>query len=873
MEQPPFIARRVELQVLVERFDDALRLRRGGTVVVHGDEGAGASRLAAQLGDELSRRGIEHRLLAGRCSRSAPIAYGALVGVLRDLPGAADGWLAEAAAVAAWNPDHAATTLLAGAARRLVEAARDQPMLVVFDEFDAADASTKRLVDGLGSLIADQRILLVCAGRSAADGRPPATGTVSPPAVAVPAMTNDELGELFDALDGTEKASRAQVVHLAAGRPDMLLALARAARLDEGLMMLLATIAPHADRAVAVASLAAGWLSTAALAELTDCTPDQLAQLVRAGALHDTDDGTLSATGPWANAARHGLGASWPALAAQVAAVLPTTAPSALRAAAWEAAGNAVAAAAEHERAAHEAYQRHGIATAAEALRRAIELGGSDVLLRSGRLAAEWSLSAGDRVETRNLADTLLPLLPRADVETLVALHVLRHHALFELDDPGADAALDAALALGGTSVASTNALEVDVHRLLQRDVDAAQRRAVDAVQSALACGAAESIAAALGVQALVEGFAGRFDQSLDLFGQAMLQAEAAGAIAVESRVASNRLYVLWLAGRPTDLEREAALELARRLSRGLASVADHVASMRGIALAQLGRLAEARTVLQEAIALNGAAAVRATAELTIASLDIVEGRVTEARRAVRSVAGRGVAGLQEVATEVVLCNYALAAAEGRWTAAAALAAGGHVVAAGHEVSQARMLLAETRAATLAGLPLPTPDQRPAFGRELSAIAAERAALQSGGASDHNAAVEAWLQLPAPIEAWRCRFVAAARNQDLAALELLTEDAERLGAAGLAGQAGAAWRNAGGRRAPRRAGGELTDREVDVLQLVAEGLTNKEIAARLHLSPRTVGVHLEHCFTKLVVGTRGAAVQEAMRRGIVRPPA
>ena len=64
----------------------------------------------------------------------------------------------------------------------------------------------------------------------------------------------------------------------------------------------------------------------------------------------------------------------------------------------------------------------------------------------------------------------------------------------------------------------------------------------------------------------------------------------------------------------------------------------------------------------------------------------------------------------------------------------------------------------------------------------------------------------------------------------------------------------------------------LTDREADVLRLVADGLTNKQIAARLHLSPRTVGVHLEHCFGKLEVGTRSAAVQEAMRRGVLRPP-
>ena len=54
---------------------------------------------------------------------------------------------------------------------------------------------------------------------------------------------------------GVEPASRGQVVDLAAGRPGTLVALARAARLEQGLAMLLTTIGEHADRAVAVAAI------------------------------------------------------------------------------------------------------------------------------------------------------------------------------------------------------------------------------------------------------------------------------------------------------------------------------------------------------------------------------------------------------------------------------------------------------------------------------------------------------------------------------------------------------------------------------------------------------------------------------------------
>jgi DNA-binding CsgD family transcriptional regulator len=55
----------------------------------------------------------------------------------------------------------------------------------------------------------------------------------------------------------------------------------------------------------------------------------------------------------------------------------------------------------------------------------------------------------------------------------------------------------------------------------------------------------------------------------------------------------------------------------------------------------------------------------------------------------------------------------------------------------------------------------------------------------------------------------------------------------------------------------------LTARELAVLQLVAEGLTNREIARRLFISPATVRTHLEHVFEKLGVRSRTGAVRAA----------
>ncbi|HJR46084.1 MAG TPA: HD domain-containing phosphohydrolase [Actinomycetota bacterium] len=60
----------------------------------------------------------------------------------------------------------------------------------------------------------------------------------------------------------------------------------------------------------------------------------------------------------------------------------------------------------------------------------------------------------------------------------------------------------------------------------------------------------------------------------------------------------------------------------------------------------------------------------------------------------------------------------------------------------------------------------------------------------------------------------------------------------------------------------------LTDREVDVLRLVASGLSNKQIAGRLTLSPKTVGHHVEHVYSKIGVSTRAGAALFAMDEGL-----
>jgi HD-GYP domain-containing protein (c-di-GMP phosphodiesterase class II) len=107
----------------------------------------------------------------------------------------------------------------------------------------------------------------------------------------------------------------------------------------------------------------------------------------------------------------------------------------------------------------------------------------------------------------------------------------------------------------------------------------------------------------------------------------------------------------------------------------------------------------------------------------------------------------------------------------------------------------------------------------------------------------------------------------AARAPEAAASELRGEVAARR----LDGDAADAVLRAAGHRVRRRKEwpSGLTSREVEVLRLVARGLSNKEIARSLVISPKTAGTHVEHIYAKIGASNRAQASLFAMKHGLM----
>ena len=134
-----------------------------------------------------------------------------------------------------------------------------------------------------------------------------------------------------------------------------------------------------------------------------------------------------------------------------------------------------------------------------------------------------------------------------------------------------------------------------------------------------------------------------------------------------------------------------------------------------------------------------------------------------------------------------------------------------------------------------------------------------------------HAALKAWLELEAPYEGARVRTLIASALRELGdrdsadmELEVARLALEQLGAApDLARMKGLP------RPAMAKVSGRLSGRELEVLLLVAEGKTNRAIAAELVISEKTAARHVSNIFTKLGLSSRAAATAYAYQHELV----
>jgi ATP/maltotriose-dependent transcriptional regulator MalT len=134
-----------------------------------------------------------------------------------------------------------------------------------------------------------------------------------------------------------------------------------------------------------------------------------------------------------------------------------------------------------------------------------------------------------------------------------------------------------------------------------------------------------------------------------------------------------------------------------------------------------------------------------------------------------------------------------------------------------------------------------------------------------GAASTLRDALHRWQELEIPYEVATTRTVLA---------QALRDSGDEAGAQEFFASARSLFDQLGARldappSAPALPNG-LTAREAEVLRLIAEGLSNKDIAAALHLSIKTVSRHLSNIFTKIGVSSRAAATAFAFEHDLVR---
>ncbi|MFI6505822.1 AAA family ATPase [Nonomuraea typhae] len=499
--------------------------------------------------------------------------------------------------------------------------------------------------------------------------------------------------------------------------------------------------------------------------------------------------------------------------------------------------------------------------------------------------AADTAWLAGEPEQALEWIDRALAE-PALEPRRRALLLARRGRCLLHLGAEGDLAALEEAERLVGPAPSTERATVLDILALALAKHD-------DAPRAAEVCARAAGIAEESGDLALLGSirttlartlsYLHRFDEAL---GQLDLVLDATGANPdTLARAQLNRTAILWSLGRYEEAARaaRAGWELAR-LTGLNRTIGSHLAAFLGMALFATGRWPEAEAELRGAVEVDPPGLFRILPHVVLGELALARGDITGAEERLAAASpdlaeGERPAQGGDLALARLMAEIALAANRPD-EAARAVAGLGDRAWTPPEYDAAWSLLA-VAARVPGGSGAALRETAARLGRVTRPWAACGLQVEAelGRADLWPRIVDAWDALGHPFHGARARLRAAGAALaagDRAAAGVFLREAVRqaaeLGASPLHGELSALARGArlpldppapATAAAPYPMG--LTRREWEVLRLITEGRSNREIAAELVISEKTVSVHVSRTLAKLGAPSRGQAAATAHR--------
>ncbi|TWF80944.1 regulatory LuxR family protein [Pseudonocardia hierapolitana] len=513
------------------------------------------------------------------------------------------------------------------------------------------------------------------------------------------------------------------------------------------------------------------------------------------------------------------------------------------------------------------------------------------VLVRADRAtvletAAEAALRAGESERGEQLVTVALAEPGLEDVHT-AALYELRARLRACTGHPGRGGDLRAALAAvpDGHPIRPYLLNALATYLMDLPDPDGARAAAKEALAATRGAGDDPAEASALVTLATLDARLGDLDTRLPLLVRAEAVARTLGADHLRLRVLALESHLLEGYGRLADAERAARAGLATAAEAGLIRSAGpvHAANL-AAALLAAGRWSEAGDTVERALELVPEPIHHSRLLVLAADLALGRGELDHAGALLDRAAELGVekplvlvrlrGRLHLARGEPVAAIEALRPALDPADLAVAARYSWPLLAVAAEAAAADDLLSADVASIAAGVPALTPPQR--------AWAATAAAYPSGRSADWATAAGLWDEIGHPFERatalhheGAALLAAGARDAAAEALARAAAIARELGAAPLLAAVTDLARRArlplGGQASAGDAAGRigLTPRETEVLALLATGMGNAAIAARLYISPKTASVHVSNILGKLEVANRVEAAAAAHRLGLL----